>query len=140
MSPRRPASPALLGYYLFLLLMTGLSYGDPYPVFGATLHGAVAKTAVVVDCLVLIHIAVGIARAQRLSWYLLLGYNLFELLSLAVILLGMEPGDVARLAGDGVSPGTFYTGVLVATAAMVAATIYASRLRERFADRDPYLF
>lgn len=140
MTSGRPASLGLLGYYVFLLLLTALSYGDPYPIFGVLLGGAWARAAVVADCLVLIHIVAGVWKAQRLSWHLLLGYNLFELASLAVTLLHLGPADLQSLGAGDLSTGAFYSGVLVAAGAMVVATVYAFRLRDRFDNRSPWLF
>ena len=127
-------------YYGFLLLTTALSYGLPYPLFGMMLTGVAATAVLAVDCLLLIHIVVGVARAQRLTWYLLLGYNAVNLLSLLVTLAVLTPGELGALLGDTVPSPSFYTGVSLAVIAMLMATAYAARARARFHNPSPYLF
>lgn len=136
-----PPSRVLCLYYGFLLLTTALSYGLPYPLFGMMLTGTAATAVLAVDCLLLIHIVVGVARAQRLTWYLLLGYNGVNLASLLITLAVLTPGELGALLGDvEVAPSSFYVGVSLAVIAMLAATAYAVRIRDRFHNPSPYLF
>ncbi len=137
---REGPSPFLCAYYGFLLITTALSYGHPYPLFGWMLSGVAARVAIVADCLLLLHIVVGVWKAQRLSWYLLVGYNVFELASLAASLLFLEPAAFASLVGDGFSTGSFYAGALIEGAAMAVITLYAFRRRDVFWNTNPYLF
>ncbi|HSH68385.1 MAG TPA: hypothetical protein VK997_00610 [Deferrisomatales bacterium] len=134
-----PPSRVLCLYYGFLLLTTALSHGLPYPLFGVMLTGHAATGALALDCLLLIHIVVGVARAQRLTWYLLLGYNAVNLLSLLVTLAVLTPGELDPLLGDTVPSPSFYTGVGLAVVAMLVATAYAVRARHRFHNTSPYL-
>jgi hypothetical protein len=127
-------------YYGFLLLTTALSHGLPYPLFGAVLTGPVATVALAVDCLLLIHIVVGVARAQRLTWYLLLGYNAVNLLSLLVTLAVLPAGELSSLLGGADPSPAFYAGVGLAVIALLVATAYAVRARARFHNPSPYLF
>jgi len=140
MSVRRPTSWLLCVYYGFLLLTTALAYGLPYPLFGALLPGAAARIAVVADCLLLVHILVGIWKGQRLSWFLLLAYNAFNLASLGLSLVVLTPEDLAPLVGEISSLRAFYGGAAVSAAAMAAITLQAIRLRPRFDDPNPFLF
>ncbi|MHB8763996.1 MAG: hypothetical protein ACYDA8_06630 [Deferrisomatales bacterium] len=140
MTGRRPASGLLLAYYAFLLLTTGAAHGRPYPLFGVLLPPGWSEAVLVADCLVLLHILVGVWKAQRLTWCLLLGYNAFELLSLAVTLVRLAPGDLAVLAGSADSVSALYVGVVVSAALMGAITAHALRRRGDFWDRSPYLF
>ena len=135
-----PPSRALCFYYGFLLLTTALSHGLPYPLFGAVLTGTAATTALAVDCLWLIHIVVGVARAQRLTWYLLLTYNGVNLASLLVTLAILSPGELATLLGAADLPDGFYAHVVLAVTALLLATAYAVRARERFHNSSPFLF
>ncbi len=139
MSPTRPPSLLLCFYYGFLLVTTALGYGYPYPLWGAVLTGGWAKAAVVADCLVLLHIALGCWRAQRLSWFLLLGYNAFELLSLGVSLAVLGPAELEPFV-QGVSMEAFYWTVGLSAALMIAMTALAVRRRGSFVNRDIYLF
>jgi len=140
MSRRRPVSWLLGVYYGFLLLATALAYGLPYPLFGVMLPGRAAQAAVILDCLVLLHLLVGIWKGQRLSWYLLLGYNAFNLASLGLSLIVLSPDELLPLVGEISSLRAFYGGAAVSAAAMVAITIYAIRLRPYFDDPNPFLF
>lgn len=127
-------------YYGFLLVTTALSYGYPYPLFGWLLDGLAARVAIAVDCLVLLHIVVGVWKAQRLSWYLLIGYNLFELASLAATLLLLGPSQFASAYSEQITTGSFYTGALVAAAVMALVTLHAFRRKASFRNKNPYLF
>jgi len=135
---RRP-SWGLCFYYGFLLLTTALSHGLPYPVFGAVLTGPAATAALVVDCLLLIHIILGVARAQRLTWYLILGYNSINLASLLVTLLVLSPVELGVLLGGSEPDPAFYRSVVLAALAMLAATAYVARARGRFSNSNPFL-
>ncbi len=140
MSDRGPASWALCLYYCFLLLTTALSYRIPYPLFGALLLGQKANGAVVADCLILLHIVIGIWKAQALTWYLLLVYNGFELASLGVTLLRLGTDGIASAAGAEVSPQAVQTGIVIGAASMAVVTAYAAKLRRAFQNRSPFLF
>jgi hypothetical protein len=140
MSGRRPASWLLFAYYGFLLLSTALAYGVPYPLFGILLPGVTARIAVVLDCLVLVHILVGVWKGQRLTWYLIFAYNGFNLASLGLSLAVLSPADLAPLVGEISSLRSFYVGVAVSAAAMAAITYHAFRRRPRFQDVNPFLF
>jgi len=136
----RPPSLLLCFYYAFLLLSTGLAWGFPYPLFGVLLGGVAGKAAVLLDCLVLIHIVIGAWKAQRLSWFLMLAYNGFNLASLGVCLALLGAEELAPLLGDPASLRAFYVGAALSAGAMAALTLHAWRLRERFANRNPLLF
>lgn len=140
MGEHRPPSWVLVLYYTFLLVTTGLSYGYPYPLFGVLLTGGWARAAFVADCLVLLHIVLGVWKAQRLTWYLLLCYNAFELVSLLLDLVRLDPKDLAQAFGGDVSVRAFYAGALIGSGLMILATAHAIRLRHAFSNRDPYLF
>lgn len=136
---RRP-SWALCFYYAFLLLTTALSHGLPYPMFGSILSGATANVALLVDCLVLIHIILGVVRAQRLTWYLILVYNGINLASLVVTLVVLSPAEIGAMF-DGIEPepAVFYRSIALSVLAMVLATLYTVRARDRFSNSSPYL-
>lgn len=140
MTDGRPPSLLLCFYYGFLLLSTGLAWGYPYPLFGVLLDGVAARAAVLLDCLVLVHIVLGAWKAQRLTWHLILAYNGFNLASLGATLALLGPAGLAPVLGDLTSLRAFYVGVSVSAAAMAAITFHAWRLRDRFVHRDPFLF
>lgn len=140
MNRRRPVSWLLCAYYGFLLLATAAAYDLPYPLFGVMLPGRAAQAAVIVDCLVLVHLLVGIWKGQRLTWFLLLAYNAVNLASLGLSLAVLTPEELAPLVGEISSLRAFYGGAAVSSVAMAAITLYAIRLRARFDDLNPFLF
>ncbi len=137
---RRPASFALLVYYALLLLSTALSYHQPYPLLAWVLRGPAARVAVVLDCLVLVHIVVGIAKAQRATWYLMTAYGAFSLVSLGFALAGIPMEQLAADLGFQGGVGTFRTALVISGVTMGVALLYGLRIREAFWDRNPYLF
>lgn len=130
----------LTGLYFFLLLVTLGSYGHPFALFGSILEGSSARVFVVVNSLVCLHLFLGLWQRQLLTWYLLLGYNLFEVLNTAANLLFLPRQELERVQGGPVDQ----TGLLVTNLATVAAIIWVSsviyRKRALFANRSPYLF
>lgn len=140
MTRRRPASFALLFYYAVLLASTAAAHGSPYPFFFWVLRGTPARVAVLLDCLVLVHIVVGVAKAQRLTWWILLGYNALQLASAAVGLWAWPMEELATAFGLDEGAAALRSVLLVSALAMAVATAYAWRLREAFWDENPYLF
>ena len=140
MTDRGPLSWSLCAFYSFLLFATALSYGSPYPVFGEVFTGRAANAAVLMDCLILLHILIGVWKAQRLSWYLLLSYNGFELASLAATVFRLGAEGLARVAGEETSPQAVQTGAVVLGAALAIATLHAVKLRNAFRNPNPFLF
>ncbi len=137
---RRPASFALLFYYVLLFLSTASAYRKPYPVFAWVLRGAPARAAVVLDCLVLVHIVVGIVRAQRLTWYLVLAYNALQMGSLAVGLHTWPLSDLAAELGFRQGAGTLETALWISGLTTAVASAYAVHRRAAFWDPNPFLF
>ena len=137
---RRPASYALLVYYALLLLSTALSFHQPYPLLAWVLRGPAARVAVVLDCLVLVHIVVGIAKAQRATWYLMTAYGAFSLVSLGLALAVIPMAELAADLGFQGGAATFRAALMVSGATMAVALAYGFRMREAFWDRNPYLF
>ena len=75
---RKPVGLTLLGgLYLFFFLLTVSSYGQPIPFFGSIYQGTPASAMVFLDSLVCLYLFLGLMKRQILTWYLLLGYNIF---------------------------------------------------------------
>ncbi len=139
-SRRRPASFALLFYYVLLFLSTASAYRKPYPLFAWVLTGLPARVAVVLDCLVLVHIVGGILRAQRLTWYLILGYNAVQMGSVAVGLVAWPLPALAADLGFPQGAETLRTALLISGLTMAVVTAYAVHRRAAFWDPNPLLF
>lgn len=130
----------LTGLYLFLLLMTLGSYGQPIPFYGRILEGAPAKIFIVLDALVGLHLVIGLFKRQLLTWYLLLGYNLFEASNTVVSLLLLPHAELERAQGAAVDPHALLVTNLIVLAAIAWVSLTIYRRRELFNNRSPYLF
>lgn len=130
----------LTGLYLFLLLVTLGSYGQPMALFGVILEGTPAKVFIVVSSLICLHLFLGLWKRQLLTWYLLLGYNLFEALNTLITLVLISPQELERVQGTAVDP----VGLVVTNLATAVVIIWVSRIiylrRALFTNRSPYLF
>ena len=79
---RRPLGLTLLaGLYLFFFLLSASTFGYPFPFLGHILTGTVAKTLVLTDSLVCLYLFLGVFKRQVLTWYLLIVYNLFQVVN-----------------------------------------------------------
>ena len=130
----------LTGLYLFLLLVTLGSYGQPIAFFGRILEGVAAKSFVAVNSLVCLHLFLGLWQRQRLTWYLLLGYNLFEILNTLLTLALLPLQELERVHGAAVDRSGLLISNLVTVAAIVVVSVMIYRRRNLFANRSPYLF
>lgn len=138
--PRPQALIMLTGLYLFLLLMSVGSYGQPIAFFGQILEGRAAQTFIIVNTIVCLHLFLGLWQRQRLTWYLLLAYNLFEILNTLVTLVWLPRQELERIQGVPVDPHWLTVNNLatIAAVAWVSSLIY--RRRDLFNNRSPYLF
>lgn len=138
--PRPQALIMLTGLYLFLLLVSVGSYGQPIALFGRMLEGAAARAFIVVNSLYCLHLFLGLWQRQRLTWYLLLAYNLFEIANTLVTLVWLPREELERVQGMPVDP----LWLVVTNLATVAAIAWVSHLiyrrRDLFSNRSPYLF
>lgn len=130
----------LTGLYLFLLLVSIGSYGQPIALFGWMLEDTAARTFIAVNSLYCLYLFLGLWQRQRLTWYLLLGYNLFEIANTLVTLLLLPRQELERVQGMPVDP----LWLTINNLATVAAIAWVSRLiyrrRDLFSNRSPYLF
>lgn len=138
--PRPQALIMLTGLYLFLLLVSIGSYGQPIALFGQILAGTPAKAYIAVNSLYGLHLFLGLWQRQRLTWYLLLAYNLFEIANTLANLIWLPRGELERIQGVPVDP----TWLVINNLATVAAIAWVSHLiyrrRDLFDNRSPYLF
>ncbi|SJZ67216.1 hypothetical protein SAMN02745119_01329 [Trichlorobacter thiogenes] len=138
--PRSQTMVMLTGLYLFLLLMTLMSYGQPVPLFGILLEGTSARIFIMVDSLVCLHLFLGLLKRQRLTWYLLLIYNGYEVLNTLLNLWLVPHKELERLLERPIDP----TGMLFSNLVTVGIILWISwviqRQREQFTNHSPYLF
>lgn len=130
----------LTGLYLFLLLMTVMSYGQPVPLFGRLLEGSAAKIFIVVDSLVCLHLFLGLLKRQLFTWRLLLFYNGYEVLNTLVNLWLVPHKELERLLERQIDPNAMLTSNLVTVAVVLWISRVIWKQREQFYNRSPYLF
>jgi len=138
--PRSQAMVMLTGLYLFLLLMTVMSYGQPVPLFGVLLEGQAARIFIVVDSLVCLHLFLGLLKRQVLTWRLLLLYNAYEVLNTLVNLWLVPHKELERILERTIDPNGMVFSNLVTVAIILFVTRVVWKQRDQFTNRSPYLF
>lgn len=130
----------LTGLYLFLLLVSIGSYGQPIALFGRILEGTTARAFIVVNSLCCLHLFLGLWQRQRLTWFLLLGYNLFEILNTLTTLVWLPRQELERVQGMPVDPLWLVINNLATVGAIAWVSHLVYRRRHLFYNRSPYLF
>lgn len=126
--------------YLFFLLLSGSSYGDPF-VFMGTIHtGRTAQLLVFADTLLSLYLLLGILKRQYLTWWLLLIYNLLDVTNALVNLLLVPTSALEALAGAPIPEDALRFNTLAASLALLLLNIFIYRRRHLFVNRSPYLF
>ena len=138
---RRPLGITLLGgLYLFFLMLTVSSYGHPIPFFGTIYRGRVADVLVFFDSLICLYLFLGLMKRQRLTWYLLLGYNTFETANTLINLLFVTTADLEKAVGDKVDPSGLLTSNISVMVAILLLSGFIFRQRNYFTNCSKYLF
>jgi len=130
----------LTGLYLFLLLMTVMSYGQPIPLFGRILEGKAAQVYIVLDVLVCLHLFLGLWQRQRLTWYLLLVYNGYEVLNTLVNLWLVPHKELERVLERTIDPAGMLFSNLVTVGIVLWISWVIRQQREQFSNHSLYLF
>ena len=138
--PRSQTMIMLTGLYLFLLMMTVMSYGQPVPLFGFLLEGTSARIFIAVDSLVCLHLFLGLSKRQRLTWYLLLIYNSYEVVNTLFNLWLVPHKELERLLERQIDPGSMLTSNLFTIGIILWISWVIRRQREQFTNHSPYLF
>ena len=138
---RRPLGLVLLGgLYLFFFLLTMSTFGHPFPFMGTIFLGRPAEVLVFADSMVCLYLFLGLMKRQRLTWYLLMAYNCFEIANTLVNLRFISAADVEKIAGQPVDiQGLLVNNISVAVA-IILLTVFIYRQREFFNNRSNYLF
>jgi len=138
---RRPFGLTLLaGLYLFFFLLSVSTYGNPFPFMGNIYQGTAAKTLVFFDSLICIYLLIGISKRQALTWYLLLVYNLLELVNTIVNLTFITPKEVEKLIGSAVDQHALMVNNIAAALALLLLSQFIYRSRKYFNNPDRFLF
>lgn len=138
---RRPLPMVLLGgLYLFFLMLTMSTFGHPYPLLGMILQGRAAEVVVFMDSIICLYLFLGLMKRQMLTWYLLLGYNVFEMINTVVNLWFITAADLEKLVGQPVDPQGLVANNVSVLVAIVLLTIFIYRHRQYFTNRSNFLF
>lgn len=138
---RRPLGMVLLGgLYLFFFLLTMSTFGHPFPLLGRIYLGRPAEVMVFIDSLICLYLFLGLMKSQRLTWYLLLGYNAFELVNTLVNMLRISAADLEKVVGASVDPDGLATSNITVMVAILLLSFFIFRHRRHFSNSSPYLF
>jgi hypothetical protein len=131
---------ALAAAYIFFLLLSAASYGDPFPFMGRFYPGRGGEVLVFADCLISLYLCIGIVKRQRLTAWLLIAYNLLDVCNACVNLALIPPGQYERLTGVAIPLDELRINTFVAASLLLFFNVYVFRNRRYFDNRSPYLF
>jgi hypothetical protein len=138
---KRPFGLTLLtGLYLFFFILSLSTYGNPFPFMGKIYQDLPAKVLVFFDSLICIYLFIGIGKRQLLTWYLLLTYNLFEIINTIVNLFLITPKDIEKIIGHQVDQEGLVINNIAAALAILLLTQFIYRNRRYFNNRSKFLF
>ncbi len=138
---RRPLGLNLLtGLYFFFFLVSASTFGHPFPFLGQICQGTAAKILVFVDTLMLLYLFLGIMKQQLLTWYLLIGYNLFQVVNTIVNLTCISPASLEKVLGERVNADALLVNNIASSLAILLLTQYVYRHKQYFSNRQKYLF
>lgn len=138
---RRPFGLTLLtGLYLFFFIVSVSTYGNPFPLLGKIYTDTPAKVLVFFDSLICIYLFIGIYKRQLLTWYLLIGYNLFEIINTVVNLSCITPMEIEKIAGTQVDQNALMINNIAAALAVLLLSQFIYRHKGYFCNRQKYLF
>ena len=130
----------LAGLYLFFFLLSASTFGNPFPCLGKIHIGTVAKALVFFDSLVCLYLFLGIMKRQVLTWYLLLGYNLFQVLNIIINLKFISREELERVIGTQVNPDSLLINNIAAALAILLLSQFIYRHKDYFSNKGKYLF
>lgn len=138
---RRPLGLTLLtGLYLFFFMVSASTFGNPFPFLGIIYVGTSAKALVFIDSLICLYLFLGIMKRQLLTWYLLLGYNLFEVINTIVNLSFITSQELEKIAGSRVQQEALWINNIAAALAILLLTQFIYRHKYYFNNTYKYLF
>jgi len=125
---------------LFSLLLSFSHYGNPFPFMGSFYLAEAAERFVFVDSLISLYLLIGILKRQRLTLWLLIGYNLLDICNAWVNLALIPAAEYARLAAVPIPEGELRFNTLFASLILMLLNLYLYANRRKFDNRSPYLF
>jgi hypothetical protein len=138
---RRPLPMILIGgLYLFFFLLTVSTYGHPAPFFGTIHQGTAAGVVVFFDSLFCLYLFLGVMKRQTLTWYLLLGYNAFEVVNTLTNMLLITPAELEKVVGEKIDTTGLVTSNISVIIAIILLSGFIASQRNSFTNRSKYLF
>lgn len=138
---RRPLGLTLLaGLYLFFFLLSASTFGYPFPFLGHIHNGSIAKALVLTDSLICLYLFLGVFKRQLLTWYLLIAYNLFQVVNTIINLSFISPSELEKVVGEKVDQEALIINNIAAALAILLLTQYIYRHRDFFTNKQKYLF
>lgn len=138
---RRPLGMVLLtGLYLFFFLVTVSTSGNPFPFLGHIYIGTISQLLVLADSIICLYLFLGLYKRQLLTWYLLIGYNLFQIANTIVNLNSIPVGDLEKVVGQHIDQDALFVNNIAASLALLLLTQYIYRQKGFFTNRSKYLF
>lgn len=125
---------------LVSLLLSFSSYGNPFPFMGTIYQAEAARRFVLGDSLLSLYLLIGILKRQRLTVWLLIGYNLLDICNAWVNLAVIPVAQYTGLAPVPVSEHDLRFNTLFATLVLLLLNVYLYRNRREFDNHSPYLF
>ena len=140
-SEQRPLGLTLLtGLYLFFFLVSASTYGNPFPFMGHIYTGIPARVLAVADCLICLYLFIGIMKRQYLTWFLLITYNLFEVINTIVNVNFITVSDLEKFLGVQVNVDGLWVNNIAASLAILLLTQYIYRNKDFFCNSRIFLF
>ena len=141
LAERRPLGLNLLtGLYAFFFLVTFSTVGHPFPFMGKIYTDSAAQVLVFIDSLICLYLVLGLVKRQYLTWYLLIGYNLFEIGNTIVNLAVIRPAELERIAGESVNQEAVLVNNIIVALTILLLTQFIYRHRAYFTNRRIMLF
>jgi hypothetical protein len=138
---RRPLGLNLLtGLYAFFFLLTFSTVGHPLPFMGRIYTGSVAQTLVFIDSLFCLYLVIGLVKRQYLTWFLLIGYNLFEIGNTIVNLTAITPAELEKFAGESINQEALLINNIIVALTILLLTQFIYRHKAYFTNRRLLLF
>jgi hypothetical protein len=138
---RRPLGITLLAaLYLFFLLVSASTFGNPFPFFGRIYFGSAAKFLVLTDSLFCLYLFLGVLQRQVLTWYMLLGYNLLQIGNTVYNLYFIPLAEIEAVTGGHIHKDALWTNNMIAALGMLLLTQYIFRHKRYFSNVARYLF
>lgn len=138
---RRPLGMVLMGgLYLFFFMLTMSTFGHPFPFMGNIYQGRAAEALVFIDSMICLYLFLGIMKQQTITWYMLIGYNTFEVINTLVNLRFITASELEKVAGQPVDPQGLAINNISVIVAIILLTGFIYKHRIYFTNRSKYLF